>query len=165
MGEQASSSGNGLAKEFSCATPPLLSGSHLVSHRTHLSRQTKRAAALCLSVLVLIIGASLLVRMNLPLPRCVFKAVTGYPCFTCGSTRSLLALGRFHFAEAFRFNPLLASLCLSSPAWLMGSLLPVKFRMNLAARRAGATHSKWFWALLVALVLGNWAYLLIFLPD
>lgn len=38
--------------------------------------------------------------------RCVFKAVTGLPCLTCGSGRALLALMDGYLIEAARWNPM-----------------------------------------------------------
>ena len=40
------------------------------------------------------------------LPVCSLKRTIGIPCAFCGGTRSLQAIGHFHFAEAFWFNPL-----------------------------------------------------------
>ena len=37
---------------------------------------------------------------------CVFKAVTGIPCLTCGASRAALALAHGHPLAAFRLHPL-----------------------------------------------------------
>lgn len=37
---------------------------------------------------------------------CIIKNVTGMPCPSCGSTRSVLLLGEGKFLEAFKINPL-----------------------------------------------------------
>ena len=37
---------------------------------------------------------------------CYFKALTGYACFTCGTTRALGHLARFDLAAAFAVQPL-----------------------------------------------------------
>jgi hypothetical protein len=43
---------------------------------------------------------------GLPLPRCLFHAVTGCPCPTCGATRCVMALLHGRVAEALSWNPL-----------------------------------------------------------
>ena len=42
------------------------------------------------------------------MPACPFHWLTGFPCATCGGTRSLFALGRFDLGAAFGWNPLVA---------------------------------------------------------
>lgn len=51
---------------------------------------------------------------------CLFKAVTGLPCLTCGLTRCSLALLEGRPAEAFHWHPVATLLVLASPllmAW------------------------------------------------
>lgn len=50
--------------------------------------------------------ALLWIQFHLPLPTCVFHAVSGLPCPTCGATRGLVALLHGNVNEAWRFNPL-----------------------------------------------------------
>jgi hypothetical protein len=55
-----------------------------------------------------------------PLPACPLKALTGYPCATCGATRCMLALGQGQLAAAWHWHPVLFVLTLTSPlvvAW------------------------------------------------
>src|SRR5205814_9823120 len=44
--------------------------------------------------------------LKLPWPICLFHALTGHPCLTCGATRSAVALFHAHFFVAFHWNPL-----------------------------------------------------------
>ena len=44
---------------------------------------------------------------GLPWPHCLFLALTGHPCVTCGATRSAIQFLHGHFYEAWRWNPLL----------------------------------------------------------
>jgi hypothetical protein len=53
---------------------------------------------------------------GLPRLGCVFKAVTGWPCLTCGSTRAVSALFRGDVLGAFGANPLTAVACSASLA-------------------------------------------------
>ena len=57
---------------------------------------TVAAALLCLYLGVL--------RLGMPMPRCVFLEVTGWQCPGCGISRALHALLHGHFAEAIRYN-------------------------------------------------------------
>jgi len=50
-----------------------------------------------------------LVRARLPWPGCLFLAVTGHPCLTCGATRSTIALFHLDFSGAWKWNPLVFS--------------------------------------------------------
>lgn len=54
--------------------------------------------------------------MPVPDLGCMFKTITGYPCVSCGFTRSALALAAGDMWLAVRMNPLLV---LIAVAWLM----------------------------------------------
>src|SRR5512133_803622 len=57
-------------------------------------------------------GAARLIELvPFPLPLCGFRALTGLPCAFCGSTRSFMAWSHLEIAQAFRYNPLVASGC------------------------------------------------------
>ena len=60
---------------------------------------------LTISVTSLLAGGTWLA-MGLPWPRCPFLSVTGFPCVTCGATRSLIAFGHGDLLSALRWNPL-----------------------------------------------------------
>src|SRR4051812_17837482 len=58
------------------------------------------------------IPGGLWLSLGLPVPRCPFLEITGYPCLTCGATRCSIALLHGNFAIAWLWNPLaLVSLC------------------------------------------------------
>jgi hypothetical protein len=44
--------------------------------------------------------------LRLPWPHCMFLAVTGHPCVTCGATRSAIAFFHADFWSAWKWNPL-----------------------------------------------------------
>ena len=44
--------------------------------------------------------------LGLPWPHCLFLALTGHPCLTCGATRAAMQFLHGHFADALRWNPL-----------------------------------------------------------
>lgn len=58
------------------------------------------------------IGGAIWLRLGFPTLRCPFLAVTGYPCLTCGATRSAIAVLHGNFSTAWLWNPLaLVALC------------------------------------------------------
>lgn len=99
-------------------------------------------------------GALLEHRWGLNLETCLVQRTTGYPCPTCGSTRSVLALLRGDLPGSLRASPLL---------WVAGALLGW-----IAGRRLLRGPSKvdpagirpWQLLLGVALLLANWAWVL-----
>src|SRR6266436_4176087 len=44
--------------------------------------------------------------LRLPWPHCIFLAVTGHPCLTCGATRAAIAFFHLDFWSAWKWNPL-----------------------------------------------------------
>jgi hypothetical protein len=66
---------------------------------------------LAVSVTAAVLGAIWL-GLGLPMLRCPFLALTGYPCLTCGATRCSIALSHGNFVDAWQWNPLaLVALC------------------------------------------------------
>lgn len=90
---------------------------------------------------------------------CTFKALTGYACFTCGSTRAFGHLSHFDVPSALAVQPLVTCATLLVLAWgLADAVLMLggrRLRVSLGARsrRIGFTL-----AVLVAIL--NWIYLL-----
>jgi hypothetical protein len=105
-------------------------------------------------VLVLCALASAVIAWAIPVPRCFWRAILGWPCPLCGSTRCLAALGRLHWWEAFTFNPLVF---LTSLAILVGTILALAgFDLRPAAARIRPVRVH----LLILAVLLNWGYLI-----
>lgn len=105
--------------------------------------------------LLLIVGMSAWEMLGFEFPRCRFREVLHVACPTCGSGRSLLALGRFDLSAAVRYNPLLVLIIagLFAAPFVAGSRrLPEHFRVCRARKRCVA--------IILFLVLANWAYLL-----
>lgn len=93
------------------------------------------------------------------LPACPFRTLTGVPCPACGSGGAALALARFDVAGAFAASPLAAAAwialvgggLLAGFAALRGFGVPeAPARLPFAAR-----------ALVVVVVLANWAFVLV----
>src|SRR4030088_1376904 len=51
-------------------------------------------------------AAALWFALHLPWPICLFHALTGHPCATCGATRSAIAFFHGHFFDSWKWNPL-----------------------------------------------------------
>jgi len=93
--------------------------------------------------------------------RCVFKALTGLPCMTCGMTRSLIHLRRLDFVAALSANPLITVAVVCGALYCLYAWGAVLLRTRRI--RIQLTHRWELWAvrvLAVAIVLANWAYLI-----
>jgi hypothetical protein len=90
---------------------------------------------------------------------CYFKALTGYACFTCGTTRALGSLSRFDLPGAFAIQPLVTAGTLVLLTWgaVDAVLLLVskrtRFRLEGRALRIALFAG-------LALAILNWIYLL-----
>lgn len=106
---------------------------------------------------LLVLGALAIERATgRPVPTCMFKCVTGYPCATCGSTRATLLLAQGEVGAAAALNPLFVGA-------LALAVVAIVWRVLSGPRSAS---SRWRWsgplgvALLLLAVGANWAYVL-----
>jgi hypothetical protein len=90
---------------------------------------------------------------------CLFKAVTGIPCMTCGTTRALARLGRLDLPGAFAMNPLAALAGLAVLPWALADLWLTRRGHALALDLTRGQQAVLRVAV-VAAVLANWAYLI-----
>lgn len=99
--------------------------------------------------------------LRLPWPHCVFLAVTGHPCLTCGMTRATIRFFHGDFVGAVRWNPLIfIALCGLSifDAYAFAVLVTRAPRLRLI--QFGSTEKTFLRALAIGLLLANWIYLL-----
>jgi len=95
-----------------------------------------------------------------PAQSCTFHRITGYPCLTCGGTRTARSLGRLELRRALATNPLVAVwliLALPHALWVLASRawrLP-RPRLFPESRR----DRYLMWGGVAAAVLANWVYL------
>ena len=115
---------------------------------------------LVVSIVALVGGAGWL-WLGLAWPRCPLLALSSYPCLTCGATRCAIALGHFHLAQAWHWNPL------AFVAMCGVALFDVYAAIVLAARLPRLRLIEWTSAqknvvrlIVVALIAVNWIYLL-----
>jgi hypothetical protein len=108
-----------------------------------------------------LLGARLIHWLNPPLPACMFKSITGYPCPTCGMTRSIEAFAEFHFWQSFLMNPLffLAGIGIGMYSFYSTGIYCFKFpkfKIIWTKKRTNITR-----LLAVILIVLNWGYLII----
>lgn len=95
---------------------------------------------------------------RLPLPLCAFKALTGLPCMTCGTTRALGRLFVHDISGALAMNPLATLAAFTIALWGLADLLLLSRGRALAVAVDPAT-ARTLRVLAVLAVLVNWAYL------
>ncbi|NWG00898.1 MAG: DUF2752 domain-containing protein [Thermoanaerobaculaceae bacterium] len=94
------------------------------------------------------------------LPPCAFRALTGFPCPTCGSTHAALALLHGHPLEALRANPLATAAGLlfllgglAAPVWMevrhTVPLLPTPLPLSVRVAALATLALGWIWVLAV----------------
>ena len=96
------------------------------------------------------------------LPACVFRALTGWPCPTCGSTRAILALADGRLLAAVALNPL-AVLMLGGSAIYLGYALGAILGLVPRVRTGWLTPPMpvGLRVGLPALLMANWIWLLV----
>lgn len=107
--------------------------------------------------LVLVAVATLLsARGDREVTLCGFKILTGRPCATCGTTRGVLALLAGDLWRAWTCNPLIFTILAAAAVLLAMRLIFARgLRLELTRR-----EKRLAWALVLAAVAGNWAYVI-----
>ena len=95
---------------------------------------------------------------------CPFRAVTGLPCPTCGLIRAAHSLMRGDLDSALAVNPfdtifLLVAVPLFAGLWAANLAAGFAVRISMLPTERRVT-----WALLTAVVLANWVYVLLTHP-
>ena len=97
----------------------------------------------------------------LPLKRCAFLHLTGYPCPFCGFTRSFWAMAGGDWAFAIHNCPLGCVVYILTAiifAWNVSGLL-LGVRITRGRRlRFGIIRARWIIGIVSVLVVLNWAY-------
>ncbi len=115
---------------------------------------------LCVTLVALALAVGWLA-VGLPWPQCVFLALTGHPCVTCGATRCAIAFFHANFFEAWKWNPLVfVALCAISilDAYAFAVLITRGRRLRLTNFSAG--EKNFVRIVIVIGLLVNWMYLL-----
>lgn len=124
-----------------------------------------RAGALPLGAIFLAIGATAALAVavlhmdRLPILVCVFHAVTGLPCLTCGATRALGDLANGDVRGALAMNPLATLAAFALVPWGVVDLALMP-RGSALAVEVGPTAARVLRVAAGVAVMANWAYLL-----
>lgn len=93
---------------------------------------------------------------------CPVKAVTGIPCPSCGSTRSVISILHSNFTDALLLNPLgyiIAVVMLVLPLWLIFDVLLDKATLHKAYKLfEAALWKKPITIILIILIIANWIW-------
>jgi hypothetical protein len=95
---------------------------------------------------------------QLPFMLCLFKAMTGMPCVTCGGTRAMARLVAFDLRGAFLMNPLVTFGLLCTIPWAAADLALWRRKLALSFEVAPEARSWMPWAV-IAIALTNWGFL------
>jgi hypothetical protein len=113
------------------------------------------------SIAVMALLAARYLPISNMLPACTFKAVTGIPCPTCGTTRSLMYLAYGDITGSLIMNPLFSLAMISASILLLVRLTCLSFshtRITLTHTRREGTLLR---AGMVGIFLANWIYLMV----
>lgn len=104
--------------------------------------------------------------LGLPWPICVFHALTGHPCATCGATRSAIAFFHGQFFAAWRWNPLaFSAYCTLSIFDVYAAIVLITRAPRFRLARLTSTEKSLVRVIVVASLAINWIYLLIANPS
>jgi len=110
-------------------------------------------------LLLALSGALVWLELDLPRPVCPWRAWTGIPCPTCGTTRMVEALRCGHPLEAAGWNPLVFGAAGAIVAWAAVSAtwrgLGLRRRRVILERREALALR----VLALAVLLAGWGYL------
>ena len=91
---------------------------------------------------------------------CLFKRVTGIPCPSCGTTRSLLYISKLEPGQALFANPfsfILAFAILVFPFWVLYDVVTRKSSFyTFYGNTESFIQKRWVALPLIVLVLANW---------
>lgn len=110
--------------------------------------------------ILFLLAARFLPLSSIPLV-CPFKAMTGFPCPTCGATRAFIHFAHLNLTEAFVMNPLISSaiilgIIISFYSLSVFFLSPIKLGIRLSKRENRAIRTG-----IIGVIILNWLYLII----
>ena len=129
-------------------------------------RLVARAGATPLGAIFLVCGIVLAVAVGLlhldrlPITLCAFKAATGLPCLSCGTTRAFARLFTLDVPGAVAMNPLAAAVAMALVPWGVADVALLARHRALALEISPGLAPAVRVAA-VALVAANWAYLVL----
>ncbi len=117
------------------------------------------------AVILLLIVARFYDRLPVHPPECGFRKAFGIPCLGCGGTRSMMALARGRIADSLSFSPAVLIGMAASVIWAAAGI--ARFLRCLPRPSAIEQNRRILrgWAVAGVILLGNWIYLLFYLPP
>ena len=104
-------------------------------------------------------------RLGIPLPGCIFHALTGRPCLTCGATRCFLQLCHGRLDQALRWNPGAFAAIVGLVIYNGYAAAVLAFRLpRVRPESVTRGEANVIRAAAIALMALNWIYLLYTLP-
>src|ERR1051325_2046654 len=98
--------------------------------------------------------------LGLPWPRCFFHDLTGFPCLTCGMTRSTIQFFHGHFLAAWKWNPLIFAFLCGLTAFDLYAFAVVVTGAPRLRIHFSESEKKWARFIVIAALGLNWVYLL-----
>lgn len=111
-----------------------------------------------LGILVLI-AARLLPLSSIPFA-CPFKAITGIPCPTCGSTRAFMYFAHLDIVGAFSINPLISTLIILGIVLLFYSLSAFFLSPLSLSIKLNRRENRFIRSGVIGVIILNWFYLI-----
>jgi hypothetical protein len=132
-----------------------------VSWRVLAARETDHELIWSSVSLGALAAAAIWFSLHLPWPPCMFLAVTGHPCVTCGATRSAIAFFHGQFLTAWKWNPLVFALFCGITVFDIYALIVLVTRApRLRVSQFTALEKNLGRLFVLALLALNWIYLL-----
>jgi hypothetical protein len=133
--------------------------------RLVLSREKEQVDhELIWSVVLLVSGVmgAIWLRLQLPVPLCPLRTLTGIPCLTCGGTRAARHLLQGEFGAAFLQSPLVTAMILLAGLFILYAAGVLLFRMPRIRIVSVSDREAWvFRATALSLLLISWLYLIV----
>lgn len=97
--------------------------------------------------------------LHLPWPSCLFHALTGFPCVTCGATRATVQFLHGHFLAALILNPLIfVSLCAIALFDVYALVVLITRAPRLRLIQLSQFEKKTVRIVVICLLALNWVY-------
>jgi hypothetical protein len=94
-------------------------------------------------------------------PDCVFKGLTGVPCPTCGSTRSMVHLAHGDVMSAVAMNPLTALSMITALAYFIASIIMLVYDLPRVRYILSNREKNVMRMAAVMMLVMQWVYLII----
>jgi Protein of unknown function (DUF2752) len=129
-------------------------------HARELDHERLWASVALAGVVVLALG-QVSASLEVPIPLCPLKHITGIPCPTCGGTRALRALGHGAFLAALRWNPLVTLTALALLPFLVYAALVTVLGWPRVRVLFAPADQRWLRIAAWVAILANWAFLIL----